>query len=90
MAYFIPRTAAAAEEEEDGDEGTNAAAVSSETAAQLIVRMDAFVRTCLHEARKKGGKHPASDGLLYEERRKARQAFIAAAKGWKQCRRCQA
>ncbi|EIW73557.1 hypothetical protein TREMEDRAFT_26611 [Tremella mesenterica DSM 1558] len=92
MAYFLPRTSKddGDDDGEEGDEKTRADAVSAESAAELIVRMDGYVKSCLHEAKKRSGKEKYMDGLIFEERRKARNAFIAAAKGWRSCKRCSA
>jgi hypothetical protein len=94
IVQFISRATSAAANIEEGDEAAEETVptVPVETAADLLVRMDGFVASQLHEAKKKTtGKDAGLDGMIYEERKAARKELSARlAKSRSRCQKCRA
>lgn len=94
IVQFISRaTSAAAEDNEEGDDAEETVPqVAVETAADLLVRMEGFVTSQLHEAKKKStGKDAGLDAMIYEERKAARKELSARlAKSRARCQKCRA
>ncbi|WVR06374.1 hypothetical protein IAU60_003405 [Kwoniella sp. DSM 27419] len=78
--------------DEDEEPGTSAPkTISKENAAELIVRVDAYVSAQLEAARKSGtssGRDSYKDGLVFEERKRLLAEF--SKKNWAKCSRCSA
>jgi hypothetical protein len=96
IVQFISRATSAAAEDNDNEEGEDAEEtvqpVPVETAADLLVRMEGFVTSQLHEAKKKStGKDAGLDAMIYEERKAARKELSARlAKSRARCQKCRA
>ena len=94
VAKFMPyaREEEAADEEEGGKKA-KAAAVSAQTAAEHIVRLEAYVKEQLHKAKKRGTTQDSyKDGLVYQERRALLDDVLRVQqRSWRvRCTRCQA
>jgi hypothetical protein len=94
IVQFISRaTSAATDDNEEGDDAEETVPqVAVETAADLLVRMEGFVTSQLHEAKKKStGKDAGLDAMIYEERKAARKELSARlAKSRSRCQKCRA
>lgn len=94
IVQFISRatSSAARDNEEGADEEETMPTVPVETAADLLVRMDGYVKAQLHEARKKAsGKDESLDAMIYEERKIARKELSARLNKTRQrCQKCRA
>lgn len=96
LVQFISRaTSAAAQKEDDGADDAveeTIAAVPVETAADLMVRMDGYVKAQLHDAKKRAsGKDESLDAMIYEERKIARKELSGRlAKTRSRCQKCRA
>jgi hypothetical protein len=93
IVQFISRATSAASAGDEGEDAEETAAtLPVETAADLLVRMEGFVTSQLHEAKKKStGKDAGLDAMIYEERKAARKELSARlAKSRARCQKCRA
>jgi hypothetical protein len=93
IVQFISRATSAATDDNEGDDAEETVPqVAVETAADLLVRMEGFVTSQLHEAKKKStGKDAGLDAMIYEERKAARKELSARlAKSRSRCQKCRA
>ncbi|WVQ96644.1 hypothetical protein IAU59_003749 [Kwoniella sp. CBS 9459] len=78
-------------EDEEIGAGPASKSISKENAAELIVRVDAYVSAQLDSARKLGngnGRDSYKDGIVFEERKRLLHEF--SKKNWAKCSRCSA
>jgi DNA-directed RNA polymerase I subunit RPA1 len=85
LVTIAPRTSQQREDDEEEHE-----AVPTETAAEFIARIDAYVQHCLKRASNGGqtSKDAYKDGLVYQERKSTLHEFNK--KAWNKCAHCMA